>query len=93
MTKIAYFASAYMTDYNASDRETIEDKAASAATDTLISANVTFDDAMCAEAARVNDEEFNASHADAYDTALTAAKTAVARDIKGTSGFISLGCR
>lgn len=93
MTKLAFFANAYLTYYNASDREVVEEKAASAATDALIAANVTFDEALSAEASRVNDDEFNDDHATAYGAALTAAHAAVATDIKGTSGFITLGWR
>lgn len=93
MTNIAFFATAYVTGYNASDREAIEDKAASAATDALIAASVTFDQAMAAEASRANDEDFNASHAAAYDAATRAARAAVADALKGTHGFITIGAR
>lgn len=93
MTETAFFSAAYLTDYTASDREAVEGKAAEAATEALTSANVAFDAAMRAEAARVNDEEFDASHAAAYDSALNAAKAAISRDLKGTYGFISLGWR
>lgn len=51
--------------------------ASSAAEDVLRSRNVTWDAALAAEAARVNDDEFDASHAAAYAAAEAAACEAV----------------
>lgn len=93
MTKISFAANAYLTDYTASDREAVEGKAADAATKALAATNVAFDQAIVAEAARLNDEEFDVTHAAAYAAALAAASEAIADDIKGTHGFVSLGWR
>jgi len=92
---IDFLASVYLTDLKERSAviEAIEAKAADAATKALYLAGVTFDQAMAAEAARCNDEEFNVKHACAYDTALYAAQDAVAHDLKGTFAFITFGQR